>query len=272
VLGPHGIGNRWSAAGTSGHARHTRTAGHVASAVPTSADEAAWRWVRTPHRAAAGLWPLPTRLVSPRTGLAHRPSWSVAARPELAVPTGRAICVPFPARRHRFLTVNHGHSRSSDLQAPYYRCAATRMVGWGRRFDSGGGLHTGSDQQKRWLSRRSMKRLAVQRTHPLLGYGLTVSRPSVLVDSCDQRHCRFASVLRQDHSPAQRLKNAYQAFEPHPASLICLSAQATTGQPGRQRHRRQERAERGWRPRHQAGGPAADRSPQGAVSGGRPVR
>jgi hypothetical protein len=44
---------------------------------------------------------------------------------------GRAISVPFRARRHRSATVNHGHSRSSDLQAPYHRCAATRMVRMG---------------------------------------------------------------------------------------------------------------------------------------------
>jgi hypothetical protein len=45
--------------------------------------------------------------------------------------SGRAICVPFRARRHRFTTVNRGHSRFSDLRTPYYRCAATRMVRMG---------------------------------------------------------------------------------------------------------------------------------------------
>jgi hypothetical protein len=75
---------------------------------------------------------LPTRQVSPWTGLAHRPSWYRRRQAgAAAVLTGRAICVPFPARCHRFVTVNHGHSRSSDLQAPYYRCAATRMVRMG---------------------------------------------------------------------------------------------------------------------------------------------
>jgi hypothetical protein len=45
-------------------------------------------------------WLLPTRLVSTWTGLTHRPSWCHR---------GRAISVPFPARRLRFATVNHGH-------------------------------------------------------------------------------------------------------------------------------------------------------------------
>jgi Ser/Thr protein kinase RdoA (MazF antagonist) len=40
-----------------------------------------------------------------------------------------------PAGRHRFATVNHGHSRSSDLQPPYYRCPAARMVRMGSPFD-----------------------------------------------------------------------------------------------------------------------------------------
>jgi hypothetical protein len=43
----------------------------------------------------------------------------------------RAISVPFRARRHRFATVNHGHSRPSDLGALYDRCAAARMVRMG---------------------------------------------------------------------------------------------------------------------------------------------
>ena len=42
--------------------------------------------------------------------------------------TGGAIFVPFRARRHRFATVSHGHSRPLDLGVLYYRCVATRMV------------------------------------------------------------------------------------------------------------------------------------------------
>jgi hypothetical protein len=42
-----------------------------------------------------------------------------------------AISVPFPARHLRFVTVSHGHSRSSDLRPPYNRCAAARMVRMG---------------------------------------------------------------------------------------------------------------------------------------------
>jgi GrpB-like predicted nucleotidyltransferase (UPF0157 family) len=44
---------------------------------------------------------------------------------------GRAISVPFPARRRRFATVSHGHSRSFDRRTPYYRCPAARMVRMG---------------------------------------------------------------------------------------------------------------------------------------------
>jgi hypothetical protein len=62
-------------------------------------------------------------------GLAHPPSWSRRRQAgAAAVLTGRAICVPFRARRLRFVTVNHGRSRSFDLRWPYYRCAATRTV------------------------------------------------------------------------------------------------------------------------------------------------
>ncbi len=54
---------------------------------------------------------LPTRLVSTWTGLTHRPSWCHRDQVRDAVVlTGRAISVPFPARRLRFATVNHGHS------------------------------------------------------------------------------------------------------------------------------------------------------------------
>jgi hypothetical protein len=48
ALGPHGIGNRWSSTGTSGHGRQVRIAGHGAVTAPTSHGEAAWRRVRAP--------------------------------------------------------------------------------------------------------------------------------------------------------------------------------------------------------------------------------
>jgi hypothetical protein len=38
--------------------------------------------------------------------------------PSHVILTGRAISVPFRARPLRFATVNHGHSRSSDLRMP----------------------------------------------------------------------------------------------------------------------------------------------------------
>ena len=56
MLGPHGISNRWSSAGTSCHVRRTRIAGHTASTVMASYGEAAWRRVRAPP-------PAPTNLV-----------------------------------------------------------------------------------------------------------------------------------------------------------------------------------------------------------------
>ena len=54
---------------------------------------------------------MPTRLVSPWTGLTHRPSWCLRDQVRGAVVlAGRAISVPFRARRQRFVTVSHGHS------------------------------------------------------------------------------------------------------------------------------------------------------------------
>ena len=89
---------------------------------PTWAAGETRRRVRIDPRTAAGLRPLPTRLLSSWMGLAHRPSWCHHCQVRGAVVlTGRAISVPFQARHHRSATVNHGHSRSTDLQAPNYR-------------------------------------------------------------------------------------------------------------------------------------------------------
>jgi hypothetical protein len=61
---------------------------------------------------------LANELVSPWTGLTHRPSWCHRCQVGSAVVlAGRAISVPFPARRLRFVTVNHGHARPFDLGA-----------------------------------------------------------------------------------------------------------------------------------------------------------
>src|SRR5512132_829866 len=69
------------------------------------------------YAAASPSGDLPTRLVFPWTGLTHRRSWCRRRQAQAAVVlTGRAISVPFPARRHRSATVNHGHSRSPDLR------------------------------------------------------------------------------------------------------------------------------------------------------------
>jgi hypothetical protein len=95
VLGPHDIGNRWSSAGTSGHARDARIAVHAACTVPTSPGEAAWGRVQSPTRLP---WPsglLPTRRWSPRTGLTRWPSWEPSPPGASdVVLTGRATHVP----------------------------------------------------------------------------------------------------------------------------------------------------------------------------------
>jgi hypothetical protein len=39
--------------------------------------------------------------------------------------------LPYRTRRHRFATVNHGHSRPLDLGALYYRYGAARMARMG---------------------------------------------------------------------------------------------------------------------------------------------
>ena len=48
VLGPHGVGNRWSSAGTSGQRRRISIAGQRPSTATTSNGQAARRWVRIP--------------------------------------------------------------------------------------------------------------------------------------------------------------------------------------------------------------------------------
>jgi hypothetical protein len=48
MLGPHGIRNRWSPAGTSGHGRWRKIAGHSTFTATTSDGEAAWGRVRAP--------------------------------------------------------------------------------------------------------------------------------------------------------------------------------------------------------------------------------
>jgi phosphodiesterase/alkaline phosphatase D-like protein len=54
------------------------------------------------------------------TDLTPRPNWYRRYPAGAAVvPTGRAISVPFRARRLRFITVSHGHSRPFDLGGLY---------------------------------------------------------------------------------------------------------------------------------------------------------
>jgi hypothetical protein len=54
VLGPHGIGNRWSSPGTRGHGRYARIAGHRAFMPTASKGKAGRGRVRAPHPTAAG--------------------------------------------------------------------------------------------------------------------------------------------------------------------------------------------------------------------------
>jgi hypothetical protein len=54
ALGPHGIGNRWSSAGTSGQDARARIAGHSALTATTSDAEAGWGRVRIPPDHCAG--------------------------------------------------------------------------------------------------------------------------------------------------------------------------------------------------------------------------
>jgi hypothetical protein len=72
---------------------------------------------------------LPTRLGSPWTGLPIARAGAIAAgrQARACSPAGSSPC-HLRARRHRFATVNHGHSRSFDLGVLYSRCASARMV------------------------------------------------------------------------------------------------------------------------------------------------
>jgi hypothetical protein len=54
ALGPHGIGNRWSLAGTSGHGGQEEAAGHHAFPPTTSAGEAARKRLRIPPAPVSG--------------------------------------------------------------------------------------------------------------------------------------------------------------------------------------------------------------------------
>ena len=67
-----------------------------------------------------------------------------SCRPGRAAPIARACAftirwearscsptVPSPCHSEHDATGRHGHSRSSDLRPPYYRCAAARMVSMG---------------------------------------------------------------------------------------------------------------------------------------------
>jgi len=73
------------------------------------------------------------------------------------------------------------------------RCAQRFLVvpwsGWGRRFDSGGGLHMGSDQRKRWSSWRSMRPLPSREHIPVWDAIRLDGSSSDPVDTSNQRRC-----------------------------------------------------------------------------------
>jgi hypothetical protein len=103
-MGPHGIGNRWSSAGTSGHDGCARFAGHVAFTATTSDLETGSGPVQVPHpgcREPSGL--LATMRWSPRTGLTVRSGWSQ-----------RRNRIPgHPRRLCHYRAIHSGHDRSS---------------------------------------------------------------------------------------------------------------------------------------------------------------
>ena len=116
----------------------------------------------------------------------HGSSWRHRCQVRGAVVlTGRAISVPFRARRHRFATVSHGNSRPLDLGVHYYRCAAARMVRMGRRFNSGGGLHINYDQRKRWSAVVSVAGVTPYR----FGWGPWIDSRAGSVYYSDQLRC-----------------------------------------------------------------------------------
>jgi hypothetical protein len=113
--GPHGFGNRWSSAGTSGHDGHAKTAGHAAATATTSHGEAQWGRVQVPQpacREPAGL--LPTRRWSPRTGLTHWTSWEPSP-PRANDRRSRRPCHPraTSSGHELYPAVSHGHSQAT---------------------------------------------------------------------------------------------------------------------------------------------------------------
>jgi hypothetical protein len=112
VLGPHGIGNRWLSAGTSGHGRRVRIAAERLSTATTSGGEAAWPGVRIPSTTAAPpLAACPRGRWSPRTALTFVLSWgAVSARCEHRCSPRPCHSRAISSGHQRYPTDSHGHS------------------------------------------------------------------------------------------------------------------------------------------------------------------
>jgi hypothetical protein len=135
---------------------------------PSGPDLGRWRSMEpasSPHppTAAAGLRPLPTRLASPGTGLAHRPSRCRRCQVRVAVVlAGRAISAPFQARRLRFATVSHGHPRPSDLGASTaVRGSTNGRMGSARVAEASRRCWTGQRSPSRMMQRNPRWEVAV---------------------------------------------------------------------------------------------------------------
>ncbi len=113
ALGPHGVGNGWSSAGTSGQTSRTSIAGQRPSTVTTSdGEEPGAGFEPLIPRAAAGLRPFPTRQSSPGMRLTLRPSSCIAARLRAgwSSPAVPPTC-PSIGGHQRAQRINHSLSR-----------------------------------------------------------------------------------------------------------------------------------------------------------------
>jgi hypothetical protein len=85
---------------------------------PLELELAGWFGLEPSPEAGAAVPPMEAcqrSLCQPGPALTRRPSLCLHDQVGSAVVlAGRAISVPFRARRHRFITVNRGHSRSLD--------------------------------------------------------------------------------------------------------------------------------------------------------------
>jgi hypothetical protein len=146
ALGPHGIGTRWSSAGTSGPARQDES--QVTGGPPLQPRTPEQRWIgfESHLTAAAGQRPLPTRQASPGTG---------SSCGQVGTHTGRP-CERRPRRPCHYCAIHSSHDRSpADTHGRCHGCLNLRpsfppqvtalpelaLQAGGRRFESGGSHH-----------------------------------------------------------------------------------------------------------------------------------